>query len=178
MPEQRCDTCGLDFSSITPPDAVVAFRSFPRRYRQLFAGIDDDDDVVVDEVVRRRPPSGGWSAIEYAAHVRDVLGLYERRIHATLAQEKPVFESVDPDSLAVEASYDTQSLDEVLEVLEADAASLAAAVEAIPDDGWARTGVRDGEEVDVLWLVRQAVHEGSHHLRDVERVLREVRSRG
>lgn len=178
MPEQRCEACGLDYSSITPADAVVALRSFPRRFGQAFARVDEEDDVLVDDLVRRRPPSGGWSAIEHAAHVRDVLSLYERRVKEALADDRPAFASVDPDELAAEAAYNEQSLDEVLDVLEANATSMAAAVDAVPDDGWARRGVRDGEEVDVLWLVRQTVHEGSHHLRDTERVLREVRSPG
>ena len=42
-----CPVCGFDPTSISPPDAVVALRSLPRRYREaagLAPGEFDGDD--------------------------------------------------------------------------------------------------------------------------------------
>ena len=42
-----------------------------------------------------------------------------------------------------------------------------------PDD-WTRTAVFDFGDREVIDMARNMVHEGSHHLRDIERVLRSV----
>ena len=59
--------------------------------------------------------------------------------------------------------------------LAANAERLAATVEAVPDDGWDRVGIRRGEERSVLFTARRAVHEGNHHLLDIGRGMRAVR---
>ena len=177
LPLQRCEVCGLELHTITPPDAVVAVRSYPRRYRAALAGFDDPD-VDADAVVRRRPPTGGWSALEYAAHYRDVLALYEYRIGRVLARDGVELESEDQDVWAIDRAYNEQPVEEVLAALATNAESMAATIAGVPDDGWDRGGMREGERITVLWMVQQTVHEGSHHLRDIQRILPEVLSRG
>ena len=44
-------------------------------------------------------------------------------------------------------------------------------------DDWTRTATFPWGERDALTTARNAVHEGHHHLRDVERVLGVVRGR-
>src|SRR5436305_580821 len=63
-----CKACGLEYDSISPQDGVQALRSFPRRYREVIGPFLDDD-----EVLRRRPDPNTWSALEYTAHVADIL---------------------------------------------------------------------------------------------------------
>ena len=49
-------------------------------------------------------------------------------------------------------------------------------VARMPADGWDRTCTRlPHEQRTARWLVRQALHEGVHHLLDVEEVIRELR---
>jgi len=48
-------------------------------------------------------------------------------------------------------------------------------LEALTPDQWERAGTRDGEHRTVLDLARRGVHEGTHHLLDIGRVLRAVR---
>lgn len=169
----RCEECGLDRSTIRPGDAVAAVRSFPRRYRAAVADLDDRSPDP-DDAVRRRPASGGWSALEITAHVADVLDLYAQRIGQALSTEHPTFASVDPDALVREGRAHERSTAEVLDALAAAAERLADTLDDVPADGWGRTGVRDGETVDVLWMARQAVHEGSHHLKGAQRALAEA----
>ena len=59
--------------------------------------------------------------------------------------------------------------------LAANAERLASTIEAVPDGGWDRVGIRRDEERSVLFTARRAVHEGSHHLLDIGRGLRAVR---
>src|SRR5687767_6875938 len=104
-----CPECGLDYDTIAPTDAVVALRSFPRRYREALAAPANDD--AFDEVIRRRPEPTVWSAIEYTVHVGEVLdGLAHalERIHAETDPAIP--DPWDPDERAADARYNERSL--------------------------------------------------------------------
>lgn len=182
-----CDQCGFDSESFSPADAPAAIRAFMRRYRAPLTRFLPGEDG--DAVVRAHadgtaegpsgPPERGtqtWSALEYAAHVRDVFGAYDERIRLTLAEDRPVFEALDPDAAARDGRYNDQEPVEVVEALATAAEALAATVESVPDDGWERVGLRGDEERTVLATTRTAVHEGNHHLLDIGRVLRSVRA--
>ncbi|MCA1676351.1 MAG: class II holin family protein, partial [Actinobacteria bacterium] len=56
-------------------------------------------------------------------------------------------------------------------------AELASVLEGVSPDDWTRTGLLAGVPRDALTMARDGVHEGSHHLRDVHRVLATVRGR-
>jgi len=168
-----CPTCGLDFDKVSPRDAVVAVRSFPRRYRALLSSPGDDDGP--DPVIRRRPSACIWSALEYAAHVADVLdeiGVVVRRI---TMEDRPALTMPDPEARVVDKRFNAMERIEVLGWLELVCASLADLLGGVRADDWTRIGRFDVGERDALALARDAVHEGAHHLRDVQRVLSEVR---
>jgi hypothetical protein len=58
----------------------------------------------------------------------------------------------------------------VLRALERNVARFAVLAEGIAADQWARTATRlPGERRTVLWMLRQAAHEGLHHLHDIAR---------
>jgi hypothetical protein len=80
---------------------------------------------------------------------------------------------------AVDADgYEKQAPAEVAAALAANAARLSATLAAVPEGGWDRTGSRgDGAVFTVLGAGRFALHEGTHHLLDVGRVLRAARGR-
>lgn len=174
MPE-RCAGCGLDWSSISPGDAEVAVRSFPRRWRAALGAFGEDEDA--DALVRRRPEPSSWSAIEYACHLRDVLELYEGHVRSALVEDRPMIASADVEASAEERRYREQDLTTVLDELADRCGRLASTLDGVAADDWKRSAVRDGEEISVLWMARHAVHEGSHHLRDAERVVNAVRGR-
>jgi len=107
--------------------------------------------------------------------VRDVFDSYDRWIGRILDQERPVLDGPGPDELAVERRYNDDDPAAVAEALAANAEKLAATVEAVPDDGWDRVGLRRNEERSVRLHARRAVHEGSHHLLDIGRGMRALR---
>jgi hypothetical protein len=171
-----CAECGLDSESLSIPEAITAIRGFGRRYRapltRLLAGEDDS-------VLRARPAPATWSALEYAAHVRDVLGWYEGWVRRTLVEDRPVLEGPGtPDEAAAAGRYNEQDPVAVVDELAARAEALASTLEAVPDGAWDRIGLRRGQERSVATTARRAVHEGSHHLLDIGRGLRTVRSSG
>ncbi|HEX8771073.1 MAG TPA: DinB family protein [Acidimicrobiales bacterium] len=174
MPDERCDECGFEYKSVQAGDAAVALRSFPKRYRAPLTRLLPGEDV---SLLRTRAEPTVWSALEYAAHVRDVFGAYGNRIQRTLVEDRPVFDAIAPDEMAAERRYNEQDPEVVAGELAATAETLAAILDAVPDEGWDRVGFARGEERSVLYTARRAVHEGHHHLLDIGRVMRNVRGR-
>lgn len=171
----RCPACGLASDTISPGDALVAVRSFPRRYRALLTALDPEEDG--QSVLRRRPAPGTWSAVEYTAHVADVLDELATAIRRVVVEDHPTVHTADPDQRAAEQRYGDWDAAEALFALEHACARLAEVLDRMDPGEWTRTGTFDWGERDVLTLARIAAHEGAHHLRDVERGLRAVRGR-
>lgn len=174
MPDERCDECGFEYKSLQPGDAAVALRSFPKRYRAPLTRLLPGEDA---SLLRARPEPTVWSALEYAAHVRDVFDAYGERVQRTLVEDGPVFEAIAPDEMAAERRYNEQDPEVVAGELAASAEALAAILDGVPDDGWDRVGFARGDERSVLYTAQRAVHEGHHHLLDIGRVMRTVRGR-
>ncbi len=171
----RCPECGLDYDTVSPGDALVAVRSFPRRYRALLTVLDPEEDG--ESVLRRRPAPGTWSAVEYTAHVADVLDELAAAIRRIVVVDHPTIHTADADQRAAEQRYGDWEAAEALFALEHACARLAEVLEGVDPGDWTRTGTLDWGERDALTLARTAVHEGAHHLRDVQRGLQAVRGR-
>lgn len=173
---ETCEECGFDPATIgvdTLPDAI---RGLVRRYTIPLTRFLPGEDTEV--VVRARPSAGSWSALEYAAHVRDVLGEFDRRVALTLSEDSPVFGWWDHEAAVVDEAYNAQDPAVVVAELGQRAEALADTLAAVPEDGWDRAATRrDGELFTVAGLGRFALHEGSHHLLDIGRALRSARGR-
>jgi hypothetical protein len=173
-----CDECGFDGDSLSPADAPSTIRSFARRYRAPLTRFLPGEDG--DAVVRERPDPSTWSALEYACHVRDVFDVYTQRVQRTLVEDNPTFESMGRDERAVREKYNEQDPSTVADALARNAERLAQAIEGVGAGDWERTAVNPYPEPaarTLEWMVRHVVHEGSHHLLDIGRVLRSVRGR-
>ena len=154
-----CTTCGFDPDKVDPTDALVGLRSFPPRWRSALAVHLDDDDP--EGILTGRPEPFGWSALEHAGHVRDVLHALDIRVQRVLREDEPVLPEthVTPPSGANE-----QGAAVVLAALTLSADQFAETVTRISELDWYRRGRRAGTSVTALDLVREGVHEGSHHL--------------
>jgi hypothetical protein len=154
---------------VSPSDAIVAIRSFPRRYTDVLARPDDDD--LPDDPAKRRPSPDEWSALEHAGIVPVVM--------EGVAEAVRLIEIRDNPNLALPDESQPQpvnSVEEVLAHLHAASDRLVAQLDLVPSsDGWTRTGqLPDGDAVAAVWLVRHAVHVGSHRLRLAEAAMRAV----
>jgi hypothetical protein len=170
-----CAECGLDYDTINPPDAAVAMRSYPRRFRALLTGFDDDEDA--DALMRRKPDKETWSALEYTAHVADIFGWMADALRRMRVEDHPSIEWPDQDQRAIDERYNAQRRDDVLSDLDAAAGRLASEIEEAKGDDWKREATFSWGDRDMLTMTRNAVHEGHHHLRDAKRVLAAVRGR-
>jgi hypothetical protein len=163
--DHLCSTCDLDFGAVDVPDALVAMSLVPREIRDLLANEPDSR-------IRRRPSSDVWSAIEYVCHLRDVYATYTIRLHRARTEDSPAVEPMFSDLRALRFRYGLLPLAPVLGELDDHVAGLRdEAADFTPAD-WQRTiSRRPGEVRTARWLVRQALHEGRHHLADIRTVL-------
>lgn len=161
----QCATCGFRDDSVSPSDAAVALRSYPRRFRAVLVRLDDEDgaDVI------RRPASDGWSALDHAAHAAESIRVAGDALRLVSISESPLV-SYAPER-RVEAAG---PLDEVLHRLEVFTEVAAEQVDRVKGRDWERIGrlheVGGGgdTEVSALDIARHAVHEGVHHLRGAQ----------
>jgi DinB superfamily len=160
----------LEYDSISPQDGIQALRSFPRRYRAVIGPFIDDE-----EVLRRRPDAKTWSALEYTAHVADVLESMTPMLVEMVQKDDPrIPDPWDPDERARDRDYNDMEPQEALDWLAGAATNAADTASGFSPDDWSRTGEFDYGRRQVIDQLRNMVHEGVHHLRDVERVLRAV----
>jgi hypothetical protein len=171
----RCAECGFDPADLRAHDTVVAIKSFGRRYRAPLTRALPGEDL--DDIVRRSPAEGVWSALEYGSHVRDIFLVFDDRVRCALEGREPDEPVVDWEARVAEASP-TLDREAVADELDDAADSLAVTLGELNADEWDLPGLTGrGHEVTVLDLATIAVHEGSHHLLDVGRVLRAARGR-
>ena len=156
-------------SHLSPGDAVVAMRTWPRRYRAAFAPRDDGS---IAEISARLGPDG-VSALELAVQTVRTWVLLERALHDIRLSDSPTLHPAVADpSARVWDSYATETLDSVLDQIDDTSTSLADAIEAMPSTDWTRTAnVAGGTEIDALSVAQEAVRVGADNLRAIERTL-------
>ncbi|HWC11954.1 MAG TPA: DinB family protein [Acidimicrobiales bacterium] len=175
MAAEVCPVCGLDYGSIKPLDAIAAIRSFPRRYRASLTTFGQDEDA--DALARRRPGPDEWSALEHAAYAADMIDRYAPAVRRMLVEDNPTLPFFGPEARVEEERWNESPVGRVVSDMETACADMASALDAVGADDWTRRGRFDWGERDILAAAREAVHQGSHHLRDIEQVLRRVRGR-
>ena len=162
--------------SLTPSDAVVAMRSFPRRFRAVLAR-PDDDRFDPDEVSRRVGPDGS-SAADHLIAAAGVLALLDRAVERIRAEDDPVLHPAFGDlasaSVADEAALDDRAtVSDLLDRFEGEAAHAADRIDGVPSDQWSREVRVAGADASptLLELTQDAVAAVAHHLRAAQRTI-------
>jgi hypothetical protein len=163
--DHRCPSCGLDYASLSIPDAVAAIMAMPADAAAAVAAFDAI-------ALRVRPEPGTWSAVEYLCHLRDVVVTTTVRLHRARTEDHPALEPMLNDLRARRFRYIDADPQAVLAELRRVVGGVSDEIARIGADGWTRTVTRlPGEERTVRWLVRHAAHECRHHLADIRRVI-------
>jgi hypothetical protein len=166
-----CGECGFVYEELRVERVADTLRAFGPSYRDALADVDA-------QLAAERIEPTVWSALEYAAHLRDVFLVQRERVVLARVVERPSLAPMSRDERVELCRYASQPLEDVLGQL-AMAADLCALVfEGLaPSDwdseviyNWPTTAVRD-----LRWVGRNTVHEGTHHLGDVRRVLAAAR---
>jgi hypothetical protein len=166
---ETCEACGFDGSAYGDDDLVGAVRSLGPRWAVLVDDAGDD--------LRSRPAPGVWSAIEYAAHTRDIVALHVVGVEQALTREEPVHpEFAEGFADSVADSYSAEDPNAVVEELTVQADRLATVAEAAGPAEWGHGLTIGVNRTDVRRLLEHALHDAVHHLDDVERGLGQLRS--
>ncbi len=130
--------------SLTPSDAVVAVRSFPRRFRAALARPDDADERLDPDEVARRPDADGRSAVD---HLAAATGLVD------------ALPALGADDVATDGA----AISTLLDRLDAAAAGAVARIDAVSTDQWSER----------LPMLQDAVGAIAGHLRAATRAMAE-----
>jgi hypothetical protein len=166
---ERCDACGFDGSAFDDASLIATLRGLGPRWRRLLAEAGPE--------LRIRPEPTVWSALEYAAHSRDITALHCFGCEQALAGDEPVYPPIAADDLIDTAAigYLDEASDAVVDDLEAEAGHLAVMAEEAPVRAW-ELGITIGDDRStVRRLLEHALHDSLHHLDDVERGLSRLR---
>lgn len=172
----RCDECGFDSDTMSNEDLVDACRGFARRYRAPLTRFLASEDR--DAIVRRRPAPEVWSALEYAAHTRDVFAFYRERIERVLTEDRPTLHVVGFGDRDEERTYNDEDPSSTADGVAAEATAVADLLASLDDEGWRRVGLAgdgSGAERTVRVLAERVTHDAHHHLLDIGRSLRAAR---
>jgi len=174
-----CETCPFVYADVAAQALPERLAAFGPRYRTRL--LPPDPPVGWHDVLRLRPAPEVWSALEYACHVRDVFLVQRDRLYTALVEDTPTFTPMHRDARVTLARYNAQDPAEVAEQLATAARLVAQAFEALDARQLARLCIYRfpaPAEHSLLWVGQHTVHEGEHHLRDIEAVLARVRSTG
>jgi len=156
--EARCPECGFAASDVDPQGIGGTVRDLVPRWVAVLHRAD----------ARERPEPHVWSALEYGAHVRDVMRLFDERVRLMVDQDDPLFANWDQDATALAERYDLQDPAVVADELALAAAATADRFDAVAPGQWERTGRRsNGSLFTVRTLGQYFLHDVVHHLHDV-----------
>ena len=173
----RCDSCQFIYADIDATILPTRLAAFGTRYRALLLPLSRP--AAWSGILRTRPAEGVWSALEYACHVRDVFLVQRDRLYIALVEDTPTCAPSYRDHRVTLARYNAQDPAEVAEQLATAARLIAQAFDALDSTQLQRRCLYTfpaPAECPLLWVGQHTVHEGEHHLRDIEEVLARVRA--
>ena len=148
-------------------DAVVALRSFARRYREVLSGPAGDDAW---ERLVRRPDASGHSALAIAAHAGSLLDALIATLHTLPSTAAPAFTHPPLRTVA-----DDVAIDAVLgHVARASSAAADALWSRRTDDAERPVSI-DGVNGDVATVVSEVVTQVADHLRSAQKAIDNAR---
>ncbi|OCI29737.1 DinB family protein [Oerskovia enterophila] len=156
--ERPCPECGFVSSSVDPDQVGPAVRAAVPRWQEVLERPD----------ATLRPDEHTWSPLEYAAHVRDVFGIFDVRLASMVEGDDPQFANWDQDAAAVEGDYASQDPQVLSRELAFAGDRVAGRFDAVGPDDWERPGRRsNGSVFTVRTLGQYFLHDVVHHLHDV-----------
>jgi hypothetical protein len=164
----------FDTSKVSPSDAAVTLRSFPRRFRAVLTLPEDEQRP--DDVVHRRLTAGGLSAVEHTAWTALAIQQVESEFWRVVREKDPELD-LPPIDVGPPVPGGEDPTDTVLGRLETAAASLADRIGDIHGEEWGLSGRLPGpdqQKVSALDVVRYSVRIGVEHLRAAEQTVADV----
>lgn len=158
---ETCDTCHFDGAQYDLRDALGTLRAIVPMWQQTVEGVADD-------VLGATPGPGRMSATEHTVHSAGVVERVDHLLAGLLDGEVAASVGSGADGTGGFAAALVRLGDNVTRV-HARATGIGAR-----DPRWARTVTADGRLLDGAWLLRHAIHDATHHLRDIGRGLAQL----
>jgi hypothetical protein len=169
MEHEQCDACDFDGGRYDDASLLDALRALGPQWRALLGSAGPE--------LRNRPEPEVWSAIEYAAHSRDITALHVYGVEQALTLDEPALPEIAGDLVdAVAGGYGTEDPGAVVDALEKESTRLAQLAADAGPGAWSRGLTIGRERIEVRRLLEHALHDSVHHVDDVERGL--ARRRG
>lgn len=147
--------------SATSAELIAAYRQGPQLLRRAVAGLDA-------AALRARPIPGKMSSLEVACHIVDSDQFMCDRVKRTIATDKPLIMGVESARYPEPLSYHDRDLELDLRLFEAQREQLAADLDRLAPDAWARTAVHSENGMQTL---HEIFHHAVEHLEDhIERI--------
>lgn len=160
MNAEGCAECGFDGSAWSDAKALEHMAVLPELWTQAISGIAPSD-------VSRRPIGGMWSIGEYTDHVCETT--FGMRFVLDMALQEPGVNLGDPPEPRFDPEPRQVDIEGASATFSAEVQALVAALAAAAGH-WGSTAIVGGNEVDIHWVVRHALHDVTHHLGDVQRL--------
>ena len=170
MEHEKCLACQFDGTELAGSSVLGALRGLGPRWAALLNDAGDE--------LRVRPTPVTWSAIEYAAHSRDITALHRWAVDEALTGSELVLPAIAADGLIDSASDDYRGTDPtaVTDALQSAAVAMADAAGTAGEATWDRGMTIGDSRSSVRRLLEHALHDSSHHLVDVSNGLAALRS--
>jgi S-DNA-T family DNA segregation ATPase FtsK/SpoIIIE len=168
----HCEECGYTYADHGTDSVAGEIAGLGARYRVRLAV--PPGDAGRRAALLRRPVPEVWSAIECGCHVRDVLLAQRERLFQALVEPTPPFVPIYRDRRAVLARYAEEDPERVADAVDVAAHLIAWAFSGLAPTDWDRTCIHNFPEPaarSILWLAEHTLHEGEHHLGDIDRTI-------
>jgi uncharacterized damage-inducible protein DinB len=130
-----------------------------------------------EEVIKKQGSgSEKWSILEIVCHLRDTEERAFGRVRRIVDEDRPWMDGYDPDTVAIESDYQSQSLEDALAAFEKTRQEQIEYLRNLDDEGWQSAGVH--EEVGEITVQDLTAHMAAHdcvHLAQISRRINECR---
>jgi DinB superfamily len=169
---ESCEVCGFVYEDVVAGEIPERMASFGPRYRTRL--VSSTDPPVACAGLRNRVDIDVWTALEYACHVRDIFEVQHQRLALALAEDCPTIVPMGREERVVTGRYNQQDPLEVAVAIKEQAEAIGEAFARLSPAEWERTAIYNwpaSAERTMVWLARHTVHEGEHHLGDMDHLL-------
>jgi hypothetical protein len=149
-------------------------RDIVRRIRAVPAALHETLVQVPRGAHDRPPRPGEWSVRETLIHTRNtVMMAYGLRIRRLLYEEDPLFADYDEALFRVEDLRRDESVDDLVGMIVREHEQIAALLDGLPDDRWARQGRHpDLGPMSIELLARRAAEHALEHTQQISEIAR------
>jgi hypothetical protein len=159
--ERPCPECGFDPSAVDVRDGLGS---------RITSAAEVLGRAAREVRGTERPEPLVWSALEYAAHGRDVCRVFGGRVDLMRGEDGVRFPNWDQDAAALEGRYWELDAGTVAVELADEAERVATRFASLTEPEWTHRGLRsNGSAFTTETLARYFLHDLEHHVHDVGR---------